>query len=193
MRQNDQPISIGNRLARNWGLVAGRGILAILFGLAALFLPETTLVLLVYLFGAFVLGGGILLTISAFRDRLDSAEGWLLLIEGILGIVIGVLIFALPGVATLALVYFIAAWAIVTGILEIITAIQLRKDIANEWLLALAGIASILFGAFLLFRPFAGVLTGLWIIGFYAVLFGVLQIILAFRLRHWSSRTNLSS
>jgi uncharacterized membrane protein HdeD (DUF308 family) len=185
MRQNLDAIRMGTRLARNWWIVALRGAIAVVFGLVALFLPAITLTALVFLFAAFVLIGGILLAIAAFRDELNNVCGWLLLLEGEIGIAVGVLAFIWPGIAALVLLDFIAAWAIATGIFEIITAIQVRKQIENEWLLALAGTASLLFGVLLIIWPVAGAFAILRIIAVYTIIFGFLLLILAFRLRIW--------
>ena len=185
MTPNLDPIRIGTRLARNWWTIALRGAIAIIFGLAALFLPRITLASLVFLFAAFVLGSGILLVTMAFRDRLNNAHGWILLIEGAISIILGVLAFVWPAITALVLLYFIATWAIMIGILEIIAAIGLRKEIENEWLLLLVGIGSVIFGVSLLIWPGAGALAILWVIGIYAIFFGILLLMLAFRLRSW--------
>ena len=191
MTQNLDPMRMGTRLARNWWTVAFRGAIAIIFGLAALFWPDITLTALVFIFGAFVLVSGVLLVIAAFRDGLNHTHAWLLLLEGIIGIAIGIMVFIWPAITALVLLYLIAAWAIVTGILEIIAAIQVRKEIENEWLLALAGIASVLFGILLIVWPMAGALAILWIIAAYAIVFGVLLLILAFRLRSWGTERRI--
>ncbi|YAF94323.1 MAG: HdeD family acid-resistance protein [Nodularia sp. CChRGM 3473] len=191
MRQNLDPMRMGTRLARNWWTVAFRGAIAIIFGLIALFWPEITLTALVFIFAAFVLVSGVLLAIAAFKDGLNHTHAWLMLLEGAIGITIGVLAFIWPGITALVLLYLIAAWAIITGVLEIIAAIQVRKEIENEWLLALAGIASVLFGVLLIIWPVAGALAILWIIAAYALIFGVLLLILAFRLRTWGSNRRI--
>lgn len=185
MRPNPIPTTVGTRLSRNWWLVALRGAIAILFGIVALILPAATLITLVWIFGAFALGGGILLIGAAIRDRLSGPFAWLLLLQGFLSGLIGVISFLYPTMTALALLYLIAAWAIVTGFFEIITAIQLRKEIRNEWLLGLAGVASIVFGALLVAAPRAGALAIVWIIAMYAIVFGILLVILGFRLRNW--------
>ncbi|EAW43134.1 hypothetical protein N9414_00080 [Nodularia spumigena CCY9414] len=182
---------MGTRLARNWWTVALRGAIAIIFGLAALFWPDITLTALIFIFAAFVLVSGVLLAIAAFRDGLTHTHGWLMLLEGAIGIAVGIMAFIWPGITALVLLYLIAAWAIVTGVLEIIAAIQVRKEIQNEWLLAIAGIASVLFGVLLLVWPLAGALAILWIIGAYAIIFGILLLILAFRLRSWGTERRI--
>ncbi|MDB9364686.1 HdeD family acid-resistance protein [Nodularia spumigena CS-588/02A10] len=182
---------MGTRLARNWWTVALRGAIAIVFGLAALFWPDITLTALIFIFAAFVLVSGVLLAIAAFRDGLTHTHGWLMLLEGAIGIAVGIMAFIWPGITALVLLYLIAAWAIVTGVLEIIAAIQIRKEIQNEWLLAIAGIASVLFGVLLLVWPLAGALAILWIIGAYAIIFGILLLILAFRLRSWGTERRI--
>ncbi|RUR79714.1 HdeD family acid-resistance protein [Chlorogloeopsis fritschii PCC 9212] len=176
---------IGTLLARNWWTLALRGVLAILFGVAVFIWPAISIAVLVALFGFFVLLSGILAVIAALGSREPEENKWLLLFEGIVGIIAGVLVFFWPRITALILLYFIAAWAIVTGILEIIAAIQLRKEIENEWLLAIAGIASVLFGILAAIWPGAGALAILWGIGAYAIIFGITLLILALRLRNW--------
>jgi uncharacterized membrane protein HdeD (DUF308 family) len=164
-----------------WWAVALRGLTAVLFGIAALVWPGITLTALVLLFGAYALVDGIFSLVHAF----SSGTGFraLLAIEGIAGIAAGIIALVWPGITALTLLYVIAAWAIVTGILEIVAAIQLRKLIENEWLLVLGGVASVAFGVILAFQPGAGALALLWLIGAYAVVFGVVLIALGFRLR----------
>jgi uncharacterized membrane protein HdeD (DUF308 family) len=176
---------IGTLLARNWWTLALRGVLAILFGVAVFIWPAISIAVLVALFGFFVLLSGILAVIAALGSREPEENKWLLLFKGIVGIIAGVLVFFWPRITALILLYFIAAWAIVTGILEIIAAIQLRKEIENEWLLAIAGIASVLFGILAAIWPGAGALAILRGIGAYAIIFGITLLILALRLRNW--------
>ncbi|WP_315789299.1 HdeD family acid-resistance protein [Fischerella sp. JS2] len=178
---------IATLLARNWWTLVLRGVIAILFGMAVFVWPRISVGVLVGLFGLFVLISGILALIAALSRRQPEENRWLLVFEGIIGIIAGVLVFIWPGITALILLYFIAAWAIVTGILEIIAAIQLRKEIENEWLLAIAGIASILFGILVAIRPGAGALAILWVIAAYAIIFGVMLLILGLRLRNWNT------
>src|SRR5215831_13152755 len=172
-------------LSRNWWALAIRGILALLFGIMAFGWPGITLGVLVLLFGAYVIWDGIFAIASAITHKGKETRWWALLIEGILGIAAGILTFTWPGLTALVLLYIIAFWAIVTGIFEIIAAFELRKEIKNEWLLVLGGIASIVFGVLLLFYPGAGALAVAWWIGAYAIFFGVMMLGLAFRLRSW--------
>jgi uncharacterized membrane protein HdeD (DUF308 family) len=157
----------------NWWTLALRGLAALIFGLLTFFWPGITLVVLVFLFGGYAIVDGIFAIAASIKSR-ESKRWWLLLIEGILSINAGVLTFTWPGITLLILLGLIAGWAIVTGVLEIVAAIQMRKYITNEWLLALSGIASLLFGVMLLINPGIGLLTVAWLIGAYAVAFGVL-------------------
>lgn len=175
-------------MARNWWAVLIRGIVAVLFGLLALILPGLTLRVLIALFGAYVLVDGIFAIIAAVRAiEQRRSFGWLLF-EGVVGIIAGVLTFFYPGLTALVLLYFIAAWAILTGIAEIVQAIELRRVIHNEWLLILGGIASILFGLLAFFLPGVTALTLIWLIGIYAIIFGVALIALSLRLRGMQHR-----
>jgi uncharacterized membrane protein HdeD (DUF308 family)/sporulation protein YlmC with PRC-barrel domain len=155
-----------------------------LFGLAAFFLPGITLTVLILLFGAFALVDGVFAIVAAVRTRRRNERWWLLLAEGVLGVLAGIVAFIWPGLTALALLYLVAAWAIITGILEIVAAIRLRQEIVGEWALILSGVLSVIFGVLLAVLPGVGILALLWLIGAYAVAFGVLLIILAFRVRN---------
>ena len=160
-----------------------RGLIAVLFGILTFIYPGISLTALVYLFGAYALVDGLFTIISAFNAPKGYRHWWVLLLGGVLGTIAGVLSFILPGITALVLLYLIAAWAIVTGIFEIAAAIRLRKEITGEWLLALGGVLSVLFGILLIAFPSTGALAVLWLIGAYAIVFGVLLIVLGFRLR----------
>ena len=171
-------------LTRNWWVLAIRGALAILFGILAIVWPGLTLTVLVILFGAYALVDGIFAIIAFFRsDGFQGGRRWPLLFEGIAGIIAGILVLAWPGLSALVLLFVIAGWSIVTGIFEITAAIALRHDIENEWLLGLGGLASVIFGILIAIFPGEGALALAWIIGIYAIVFGILFIALAFRLR----------
>jgi uncharacterized membrane protein HdeD (DUF308 family) len=167
-------------LTANWWALALRVLVAVLFGLLTLFLPGITLVTLVLLFGAYALVDGVFNVIAFFRV---ASHQWALLIEGVVGIIAGVLTFAWPAITAFALLYLIAFWAILTGIFEIVAGIRLRKTIANEWLLLLMGVLSLLFGLLILFAPGTGALAIVLWIGAYALVFGIFLLALAFRLR----------
>src|SRR6516162_11662397 len=167
-------------LARNWWALALRGLAAVLFGLLTFFLPGITLVTLVLLFGAYALVDGILNLAAFFRV---ASHHWALLIEGVIGIIAGVLTFAWPAITALVLLYVIAFWAIFTGIFEIIAGIRLRRAVTNEWMLIVIGVLSLLFGVLILFAPGVGALAIILWIGAYALVFGVFLLALAFRLR----------
>jgi uncharacterized membrane protein HdeD (DUF308 family) len=164
-----------------WALVL-RGIVAIAFGVLAFVWPGITLTALVFLWGAYALVDGAFAIAAGVRSHAENKRWWVLLLEGILGIAAGIVAFAIPGITALVLLLLIAAWAIVTGAFEIAAAIQLRKYIKGEWLLALAGVASILFGVLLFLNPGAGALAVVWLVGAYTIVFGVLLIALGLRL-----------
>jgi uncharacterized membrane protein HdeD (DUF308 family) len=175
-------------LRRNWWALIVRGIIAIIFGILAIILPGLTLRVLVLLFGAYALVDGIFMLITAFQGAMEHRL--LLLIEGIVSIIAGILTLVWPGLTALVLLYFIAFWAIVTGILEVLAAIRLRREIANEWALGIAGVVSVLFGIIAIVHPLSGALAIIWVIGIYAILFGILLIVLGFRLRGGTESTS---
>jgi uncharacterized membrane protein HdeD (DUF308 family) len=172
-------------LARNWWLVLLRGLAGVVFGLATLFAPNISLIALVLVFGAYALVDGILAIISALRRHGAGTRWWLLLLEGLAGVAAGVVTVFWPAITTIALLYIIAGWALLTGLFELAAAIRLRKVISGEWLLALSGIASIALAVLLALFPEAGALALVLWIGAFALVFGVLLIALAFRLRSW--------
>ena len=174
-----------NPLARNWGWMALRGVAALIFGLVTLFNPAISLAVLVLLFGAYALINGVLEIVLAIANRRGEQYWGALLVGGILSAGIGVLTLRMPGVTALVLLYFIAAWALIFGVAELVAAIRLRRIIRHEWLLALAGGLSVIFGLLLLVFPGAGALTVILWIGAYATVLGILLILLALRLRSW--------
>src|SRR2546425_10105168 len=170
-------------LARNWWALALRGVAAMIFGVLAFVLPGVTLAVLILLFGGYALVEGILNVIAAVRGRGDDQPWWALLLEGLVSIAAGIVAFVVPGVTGLALLYIIAAWAIVTGPLEIVAAIRLRRWITGEARLVLNGVLSIAFGVLTMLMPGAGALSLAWLIGAYAIVFGALLLGVSFRLR----------
>jgi uncharacterized membrane protein HdeD (DUF308 family) len=174
-------------LALNWWALALRGVFAVIFGLAAFFLPGITLYALTILFGAYAFVDGVVSLTAAIRSGIHGEHWWELLFEGIAGIAAAVVTAIWPTVTLVVLVYIIAGWAFITGIFEIAAAIRLRRQISGEWLLILAGIASVIFGVLLFAAPLTGAVVIAWWMGAYVFLFGLLMLGLAFRLRHHSS------
>jgi uncharacterized membrane protein HdeD (DUF308 family) len=171
------------QLTRHWWLIALRGVVAILFGIIAISQPAITLVALVWLWGAYAFVDGVFTLFAAVRAGEEGRSWGMLLLEGICGIAAGIVAFAWTGITAVALLYVMAAWAIVTGIFEIAAAVGLRKVIEGEWLLGLSGVLSIVLGVMLIANPGAGLVATVWMIGAYAVLFGITMLALAFRVK----------
>ena len=170
-------------LARNWWALLLRGIAGVVFGLLALFWPGATGYALVVILGAYAFVDGIFALVAAIRAA-EAHHRWMAFaVEGILGLVFAAVVLFAPGLAAFALYATIAVWAVLTGLLEIVAATRLRKEIPNEWLLIVAGIASVAFGVMMVVYPLAGALTIIYLIGAYAIVFGVLMIGLSLRLR----------
>jgi len=170
-------------LARSWWGLALRGLAAILFGLAALLWPGLILAVLIVLFGAYALVDGVLAVIAAFRSSGRGMRRPLLLIEGVIGILFGLVALVWPDLTALALLYIIAFWAFLTGIARIVMAIMLRREIENEWSMALSGVLSVILGIILMLLPGAGLLAYTWLIGLLALALGIALIVYAFRVR----------
>jgi uncharacterized membrane protein HdeD (DUF308 family) len=176
-------VSMVVQLARNWGWIVLRGITAILFGVLAFVWPGRTLAVLVLLFGAYAFVSGLLALVAGFRIKDAGRPMWPLVIIGLISLGAAIATFVRPGMTALVLLSFIAGWALLTGTFEIAAAIRLRRVIANEWMMGLSGLLSIAFGALMLARPGAGALAVVWIIAWYAVLFGIALVMLGFRLK----------
>jgi uncharacterized membrane protein HdeD (DUF308 family) len=176
-------------LARNWWSLVLRGIAAIILGVITFVWPGITLTAMVFLFAGYALVDGVLALAGAVRAA-EARERWgALLIEGLAGIAAAFVTVLWPAITALALVWVIAAWAIITGIAEIAAAVKLRQQIRGEWLLVLGGLASLAFGILLIIAPLAGALVlALWV-GAYMFVFGVVLIALGFRLRSWGRTT----
>jgi uncharacterized membrane protein HdeD (DUF308 family) len=170
-------------LSRYWWTFVLRGVFAIIFGVMAWVWPGITLAVLVIFFGAYAFVDGILLVINALGGWRSEQHHWLLLLEGLVGVGIGIITFINPAVTAIALLFYIAVWSIATGVLEISSAIQLRKEVRGEGWMILSGIASILFGVLLMIFPGAGALGLTWLIAAYAIVFGVMLIGLGLKLR----------
>ena len=172
---------------RHWWALIIRGVVAILFGLAALLWPGLTVVVLVALFGAFALIDGIFAVVAAIGERGHGNWGWLL-IGGIVGIVIGIVTFFWPAITALVLLDLIAIWALILGVFDFVVAFSYHQPAGREILLIITGLLSILFAGILFFRPVAAALGLVWVIGIYAIVIGVLLIIRAFRLHSMAGR-----
>ena len=172
-----------NLMTQNWWAIVLRGVVAVLFGIAAFVWPGITLWMLVALFGAYALVDGIFAIIESFRRDVVGQRWWALLFEGFVGIAIGILTFAWPRLTAMGLLYLIAFWAIVTGVFEIVTAVRLRHEIRGEWMMALIGILSMALGFLMVAFPLAGALSIVLMIGAFVFAMGVLMIALAFKLR----------
>jgi uncharacterized membrane protein HdeD (DUF308 family) len=170
-------------LSRYWWTTLFRGIVWVLFGVALISMPGISLVTLTFFFGAFALVDGVSTLIGAFGGRRESSHWWLLLLIGLAGIAVGVLTFMNPAITALGLLYYIAVWAIVIGVVQIVAAIQLRKEITGEFWLGLGGLASVLFGIFAIVNPGAGALAVLGLIAIYAIAFGITLILVSFKVR----------
>lgn len=169
-------------LARNWWLVLVRGICAIIFGVLTIMWPGLSLLTLILLYGVFALVDGVLSIGAAIMGGSPAPRWWLALV-GVLGIGAGALTLAWPGITGLVLLFFIAGWAIASGIFEIIGAIRLRNEIDDEWWLVAAGILAVLFGVMILMFPGAGALGIAFAIGWFAIFYGVLHVGFAWRLK----------
>jgi uncharacterized membrane protein HdeD (DUF308 family) len=170
-------------LGRNWGWVVVRGVVAVLFGVMAFAWPNITLAALVIVWGAYALADGVLALIAAWRVRDQGRPFWSLVIVGLLGIAAGAVTFLWPAITALSLLMIIAAWAVVMGVFQIVAAIRLRKVVQGEWLLGLSGLLSVIFGVVVFVQPGAGALAVVWLIGSYAIFFGILLIALGVRLK----------
>lgn len=177
-----------NTLGQNWWLLLLRGLAAIAFGVFACVWPGVTLVSLALVWGAFAFVDGVSALWLGWQARDSGTPMWPSVLIGVLGIAAGLYTFVTPAFTALALLMLIAAWAIVTGALQIVTAIRVRKEIPNEWLLILSGALSVLFGGMMIASPGSGALAVLWIIAAFAIVYGALLIGVAFRLKKLPAR-----
>jgi uncharacterized membrane protein HdeD (DUF308 family) len=171
------------QVRQNWWILALRGALAVLFAIVAFLWPVATAFAFVFILAAFAFFEGIFALISAFGWGLPATQRFLLVIMGLLGLAVGVCAVLYPGILAVTLVFVVAWWAIVTGIIQLVVAVEMRKSIPNDWLLVLGGIISVIFGVLLIWRPLAGVLTLAYLFGFYALLYGIMMLALSFRVK----------
>ena len=170
-------------LARNWWAVLLRGVAAIAFGVLAFIWPGATILALTLLWGAFALVDGVLSLWAAFTGGGAKSPRWWLGVVGVAGIAAGLATFFWPGVAAFALLMVIAAWSIVVGVMEIVGAVRLRKEIEGEWLLALGGLLYIVFGVLIVAQPAVGAVGAVWALGAVAIAIGVTLVALGLKLR----------
>jgi uncharacterized membrane protein HdeD (DUF308 family) len=170
-------------VSRTWWALVLRGVLAIVFGIIALIFTGQTLLVLVYVFGAFALISGITEIVTAVRaGEAHMRWGWLA-VAGIVGVAAGIVSFVWPGITALALLFLIAAWALVSGVAEIVFALAGPDTLAHPWLAALSGALSVVFGILLVVWPRSGVIALTWLVGIYAIIYGVTQFYYAYRLQ----------
>lgn len=172
-------------LKAHWWVFLVRALVALLFAVACFLLTGAAIVALVIWIGIFFILDGILMIVGAIRSGLDShhSHWWWQAAGGVIGIAAGLLVLSRPDIAALTLAYFVAAWAYLTGILELATAIRLRRVLPNEWMWIVNGVLSILLGILISLFPEAGLVALVWWLGFYALLAGIAMAFLAFRLR----------
>ena len=177
---------------RSWWVLALRGVLAILFGVVLVFWPGPALFVMMLFIGAYAFVDGIVAVFVSIQDRRFYPRWWLLLLEGIAGILFGLAMFIWPltaaSVTAILLLYLAAFWLILSGIAEIAAAIALRHEITHEWTLIVAGIVSIILGLLLIFNPRASLLTIILLVGIYAIIFGIVMIVRAFQYRTHAPR-----
>jgi uncharacterized membrane protein HdeD (DUF308 family) len=160
-----------------------RGVVGVAIGGLAILWPGITIAILVGIFGVYAILDGITNLMLGLRRKEPHTGFWAQAVQGIFGIGAGVVALLWPGATALVLVLFVGAWAIVTGVLEIVAAVRLRRYISGEWLLALSGCMSVLFGILVFAFPGAGAVSIAWILGIYTVAAGMVLIMLGLRLR----------
>jgi uncharacterized membrane protein HdeD (DUF308 family) len=187
VRPGPGPLATGGlafELAKKWWVLLLRGILLIIAGLLAFVSPVTWIIFV----GVYMLFDGMSFLLAGFSDQPGGQSRWPLLIIGVLGLLAGLIILWNPALGGITLTYVIAAWAVVTGVLTIISALRLREEIDNEWWLILSGVLAIIFGILVFQNVLAGILTIAWVFGIFAVVVGILSIALAFRVRDFGTR-----
>ncbi|MBM6579642.1 HdeD family acid-resistance protein [Microvirga sp. BT689] len=178
----DRTHAMSSLLAQNWWAVALRGVFAIIFALIALFSPGATILSLVLFFSAYMLVDGVFGIVSGIRAASNNQRWGLLILEGILNILVGIIAFIMPGLTVLFFVTLMAVWSLITGILMVVAAFKLNPDFGRGWLI-FSGVVSVLFGVALLIAPLVGAVVLTWWLGAYALIFGIGLLVLAFKLK----------
>lgn len=179
--------SILEQTRYHWRVLLIRGIIAVLFGLLVVAQPAWTILALVYLFGAYALIDGIMAVVGSLQERSTSSHWWELLIRGIVGIIVGLLVFFWPDKTVLGLFFLVGIWAIVTGVLELIAAFALPGGLGLEWPLVLGGVLLLILGIVFVRHPVASMTFLVWILGLFAIVYGVVQFARAFQQRSLAS------
>ena len=169
---------------RLWWLVLVRGIFAVILGLYALFSPGSTVIALIIIFGFYAIFDGISAIVMAIGSRgKQRLWGWLI-VEGVISVIAGIFALVLPGLSALALGFIIGFWALFLGISQIVESIMLRRSLGSVWLwLLITGVIVLIWGIFVLASPAVGLLTVLWVLGTFAILFGIFKIVMSFKIR----------
>jgi uncharacterized membrane protein HdeD (DUF308 family) len=170
-------------LKANWRLIIFRGFVALLFGFLAFTLPRVTLMTLIILFSMFALFDGVFAFITGIREPKGAQGRGSMIAKGLISIAAGVFALSYPGITAFSFFYLIGAWAIISGGAEIAAAIALRHELKNEWLLLLAGALSVLFGVLMFRNPIVGAQTIIWLIGAFAVTYGIIELMFAFEMK----------
>ncbi|WP_114945991.1 HdeD family acid-resistance protein [Microvirga calopogonii] len=178
----DRTHAMSRLLAQNWWALALRGVFAIIFALIAFFMPGATLLSLVWVFAAYMLVDGVFGIVAAVRAASNNQRWGLLILEGILNILVGVIAFMMPGLTVVFFVTLMAVWSLITGVLMIVAAFKLNPAYGRGWLI-FSGIVSVLFGVALLVAPLVGAVVLTWWLGAYALVFGISLLMLAFKLK----------
>ncbi|MHA6890429.1 HdeD family acid-resistance protein [Ralstonia pseudosolanacearum] len=173
-------------LSKLWWVLALRGLCAIVIGIGAFVVPTATLAVLILVFGAYALVEGALLLVTALGNHRATPDRWPLLLQGLLGVAVGALTLFSPAVTALALLFYIAAWLLAHGVLQIVVAVRLRDELTGEWWLIASGALSVLLSIWLLWQPQAGALAVLWWIGAWALVWGAALVGAALRIRRWA-------
>ena len=171
-----------------WWVLLLRGVVASLFGITAYTWPGLTLATLITLFGAFALADGVFDVFHAFSGRDEDERWWVLLLEGLLGIAFGLIALQAPGITATVLILYIGFWAMSTGVLRIVLAVRLRKEVEGEWWMVLAGLVNIVFGLFMIMQPGAGALAVLWVVAIWSIVGGVFLVFLSFKVKGMGGR-----
>jgi uncharacterized membrane protein HdeD (DUF308 family) len=176
-------VDLTSTLSKNWSVLFIRGLIAIIFGVITWFAPSASLSIMLLFFAGYFLFDGILRVWVAWNSKQNNPYWRWLFVGGVLSVIAGLVTLFAPNVTTILLLYYVAAWAIAIGAVEIFVALKLRAEISGEWLLIITGALSVLFGLYLIFNPSAGIHTLLWLVATYAVLFGALIVLFSLKLK----------